>query len=190
MIDAATSWSWGLDMKFYLMKLYLMKLYLALGMAFFIAAPSFAAGAPAQLLGRTVNVSFNMGGSARTESGRVVSATKHVTQVLYISSAGRIFVRAAQSARTGSVVQERAPGETLWHFANGRLIFQRRTISGAFMGEISFGSSFQSCDVSGIVGHESGKPIIWRGLNGETFESVGPLSISDGTCSVSTGNGL
>jgi hypothetical protein len=173
------------------MKFYLMRFCLALGMAFFTAAPSFAAGAPAQLLGRTVNVSFNMGGSARTESGSVVSATRHVTQIIYISSAGRIFVRAAQSARTGSVVQERAPGETLWHFANGRLIFQRRSsISGAFMGEISFGSGFQTCDISGIVGHESGKPIVWTGLNGKTFESVGPMSMSDATCSVSTGNGL
>jgi hypothetical protein len=172
------------------MKFYLMKLYLALGMAFFIAAPSFAAGAPAQLLGRTINVSFDMGGSARTESGRVVSASRHVAQIIYISSAGRIFVRAAQNARTGSVVSERAPGETAWHFVNGRLIVQRTSISGAFMGQISFGSSFQTCDVSGIIGHEGGKPIFWRGLNGETFESVGPLSISDGTCSVSTGNGL
>jgi hypothetical protein len=114
-----------------------------------------------------------MGGSARTESGRVVSATRHVAQIIYISSAGRIFVRAAQSAQTGSVVQERAPGETAWHFVNGKLIIQRRSsISGAFMGQISFGSSFQTCDVSGIVGHESGKPILWRGLNGKTFESV------------------
>jgi hypothetical protein len=167
-----------------------MKAYLALGIALVVAAPSIAAGAPAQLLGRTVNVSFNMGGSAKTESGSVVSASRHVTQVIYISSAGRIFARSAQTAQTGSVVQERAPGETLWHFANGRLIFQRRAISGAFMGQISFGSSFQTCDVSGIVGHESGKPIIWRGLNGKTFESVGPMSISDATCSVSTGNGL
>jgi hypothetical protein len=172
------------------MKFYLMKFYLALGMAFSIAAPSFAAGAPAQLLGRTINVSFDMGGSARTESGRVVSASKHVAQLIYISSAGRIFARATQSARTGSVVKERAPGESLWHFANGKLIFQRRMISGAFMGEISFGSSFQTCDVSGIIGHESGKPTVWRGLNGQTLESVGPLSISDATCSVSTGNGL
>jgi hypothetical protein len=171
-----------------------MKSCLALGMAFgmalFIAAPSFAAGAPAQLFGKTINVSFNMGGSARTESGRVVSASRHVAQIIYISSAGRIFARAALSAQTGSVVKERAPGESLWHFVNGRLIFQRKTISGAFMGEISFGSGFQTCDVSGIVGHESGKPIVWKGLDGQTFESVGPLSISEATCSVSTGNGL
>jgi hypothetical protein len=167
-----------------------MKVCLALGLGLVIATPAFAAGVPEQLLGKTVSVSFSFGGLAKTEDGRIVSTSKRVAQVIYISSAGRIFARTSQNARKAYAVTEQEPGETSWHFVNGKLISQRGRISGAYMAEISFDPGFQSCTISGTAGHESGKPYKWKGLSGRIFEAAGPLSMSAAACSVSAGNGL
>jgi hypothetical protein len=158
-------------------------------MAAVIASPCFAANAPPQLLGKTVTLSYNFGGMARVE-GRAISATRHVSQVIYISSTGRLFARTSQTARTGSSFRERAPDETLWHFVNGKLIAQRASVSGAVMVAISFDPNFAGCTVSGFAGHESGKPYKWIGLDGRIYEADGPMSLSEAACSVSTGNGL
>jgi hypothetical protein len=167
-----------------------MKAYLGLGLGLVVATPSFAAGVPEQLLGKTISVSFNFGGMAKTEDGRIVSTTKRVEQVIYVSSAGRIFARTSQNTRKASAVTEQEPGGTSWHFVNGKLISQRGRISGAYMAEISFDPGFQSCTISGTAGHESGKPYRWKGLNGRIFEAAGPLSMSGAACTVSAGNAL
>jgi hypothetical protein len=53
---------------------------------------------------------------------------------------------------------------------------------------ITFGQGGQSCDASIIVGRESGKKLSWKGVNGMTYEAIGPPTVSNLRCSIRTGN--
>ena len=170
----------------------IMKVYSAFLIIFGIVSPSFAGNIPGQLLGKTIGFSFAVGGPAKTQDGRVVSTNRRVTEVIYVSSAGRVFARINQNSKAGSALREQVTGtgEGSWRFVNGQLISARRRISGARMTAISFDSNFQSCAVSSVGGSESGKPYSWKGLDGQIYEAIGPLSFSATGCSVSVGNGL
>lgn len=144
---------------------------------------SIATEIPNQLIGKTIHVSYTATRSHKLQGGGSSVGGKDVSYVIYISSAGRIFSRGSQSRSRRSVAREAGPEVTLWHVVGGRLVATAARVSGALMQTISFGSNFQSCDVTIVAGHESGKPYRWKGMNGNVYEADGPLSISQQSCS-------
>lgn len=151
---------------------------------------SIAAEIPKQLIGKTVHVSYTATRPYKLQGRGSSVGSKDVSYVIYISSAGRIFSRGSQSKGKRAQTWEVVPEATLWHVISGRLVATAARASGALMQTISFGSNFQSCDVTIIAGHENGKPYRWKGMNGDVFEADGPLSISQQSCSIADGNGL
>jgi hypothetical protein len=153
------------------------------------ASPSLAAGVPAQLWGKTISVSFTASSPTTGARGPTVGS-RNVELHIYVSSAGRIFERAAAVARTGAGAKDYAPEGSGWRFAGQKMVKSTRSISGASLLQISFDAGFGSCTFSGIIGHESGKAFKWKGLNGTEYEATGPSTISAERCSIAAGNGL
>jgi len=149
-----------------------------------------AAGAvPSQLFNKTINASYTVNVTARTPDGRVINAPKSVKRTIYISSLGRIFSRRAGAyVRGGSESIDKEPAEAALRYENGALIGGRSAISGAFQLTITFDPGFQNCNVNILAGRENGKPIKWKGLDGVTYESQGPMTISGQSCSINSGN--
>jgi hypothetical protein len=159
----------------------------------FVSAPA-VAQVPAGLRGKTINTSYTSSTPYKSSEGNGVGS-RVVARVIYVSTEGRIFVRATHRGVTakgmgGARVKEIDPGQSDWRFVGGKLVSIAGTISGAVRVEISFDSAFQSCSVSGVIGHESGQPYRWKGLNGKQYEAAGPGTISGGQCSIASGNAL
>jgi hypothetical protein len=154
-------------------------------------SPSLAADAPAQLFGKTLTVSYRASAPIIWHD-RPIVASKSSSLRIYISSAGRIFERAAQvAAGSGAALaRDNEPGKSGWRFVGGKLVRSLPTVSGAFMQEISFDSTFASCTFFEIAGHESGKAYKWKGLDGKEYQATGPVTFAGQSCSISAGNGL
>ena len=159
-----------------------------------LISPSVAAEAPARLWGKTITASYISSTPFKSSEGTGVGS-RTVARLIYISTEGRIFVRATHRGITknglvGGMVRETEPGQGNWEFAGDSLVTSSQTLSGAVRVEIRFDPSFQSCSISGVIGHESGQTYKWRGLNGRQYEAAGPGRISGGQCSIRSGNAL
>jgi hypothetical protein len=154
-----------------------------------VTSPSLASGAPPQLLGKTISVSYTASVPIQSR-GRSSLASRNVDMRIYVSSAGRLFERTVHEAVTGYLARNNAPGQGLWRFVGGSLVKSAPAVSGAVRLQISFDSNFGSCTFSGIMGHEAGKAYRWKGLDGIDREATGPGTFSAERCSIAAGNGL
>lgn len=151
---------------------------------------SFAA--PAGLLNKSIHISYGAYIPGRTADGRINRSGRKVSMTIYVSSAGRIFMKgAARAGHFGRDVQA-APDRTArgFHFAGSTLIGARAARFGniAVQLKVSFDGSFQTCTADVIVGGAGGAAISWIGLDGERYTATGHPSISDVSCSVQDGN--
>lgn len=146
--------------------------------------------APAELLNKTVTVSYAVTIPARTDDGRVVSGTRNATRTIYISSTGRAFGRVSRSDGRRGETREAAPGEAGNNFRwqGSRLIGVMPFVSGAAQMVITFGPGGQSCDANIVVGRDGGNTLKWRGVDGRTREAAGPATVSGVSCSIRSGN--
>jgi hypothetical protein len=149
-----------------------------------------SAPALAQATNKTVTVSFGVTVTARDQAGRQRTATRNVAKTMYVSSAGRVFVRNQRRAGKFGQDNERGPETTASHFTlrgntlTGTLVF----ISGASRLVVTFAPDFQSCTAQVAMARESGKALTWKGLNGKILTATGPVVVSSPSCSVQTGN--
>ena len=127
---------------------------------------------------------------AKTPEGGTTSVSRNVQRTVYVSTQGRVFVRAARQAGRNSETKERGPGEGGLRFAGNNLVGVMGLISGASQLVVSFDPGFQSCTTNVIMGAENGKPITWKGLNGKQMTAVGRPTVSGQTCSIRDGNAL
>ena len=154
-------------------------------------SPLLAAAAPAELLNKTVTVSYTITIPAKGPNGVVRTGTRNATRTIYISSAGRAFGRVSRrDARGGSETKEAAPGErgNTLRFEGSRLVGVMPFVSGAAQMSITFGAGGQSCDAAITLGRDSGKALQWKGVNGATYVAVGQPSVSNVSCSIRAGN--
>lgn len=148
--------------------------------------------APSGLLNKSIHISYATFIPARTVDGRINRGTRKVSMTIYVSSAGRIFLKKVN--RTGGFGRdfEAAPERTAhgFHFAGSTLVGVLGARSGnmAAQWRVSFDSSFQTCSAEVIVGGTGGAPISWIGLNGERYTATGHPNVSDVACSVENGN--
>jgi hypothetical protein len=150
---------------------------------------STADAAPSQLLNKTVSVTTTVTIPARGSDGTISTRQRTVSRLIYISSQGRLFVKVSQRARRAATDREIGPGDGgSWPFEGNRLVTTRGFISGANQLTISFDPSFQSCSADLVIGSESGKPRVWKALNGETLTAAGKAEVSGVSCSIQEGN--
>ena len=148
-----------------------------------------AAAAPAQLYNKSVVIAWSESIQERNEAGQVLNTSLSRERIAYISSAGRVFVRATQSSRYAQKKNELAPGA-----APGTLAFQGNSLVGTavFAGfarriTVTFDGSFSSCSASVVYG-KAGGPQKWKSLDGKQTMEVQSISASSASCSIREGN--
>jgi hypothetical protein len=149
-----------------------------------------AGSPPPQLHNKTINVGMSISLPGRAADGTAGTKARNIDRVIYISSKGRVFVRVSRQAGRFSQEKEIGPGVTSgrFQFSGNQMIGTLKFISGAGQMTITFNSSFTGCTVRVIMGHEAGKAIVYKGLNGKTYTATGPANVSQQTCSVRDGN--
>jgi len=150
------------------------------------------AAAPAALLGRTVTLSYSQSLPTKFPDGKVRTTTKSQTRTIYISSAGRVFMRTARRNNANeSDTSESGPEQTAGsvHFSGDTLVGTIPGITGATQFVITFDGGFQSCNVRVVTGWPAGSRHVWRGIGGQTLEAVGEMTTT-ASCSIAAGNRL
>jgi hypothetical protein len=133
-----------------------------------------AADAPAAFRNKSISVAYVVTVDAVSDRG-TTSNPRNVSQTIYISSEGRVFLKREGSHGRDSETHMGAPEQTAGHFSfqGNRLVGTRTLIGGAAQLIVSFDPGFQSCTASVHFGHESGKPFKYKGLRGEVFTAKG-----------------
>jgi len=156
-----------------------------------LSAPSLAASAPAAALNKTITISFTATGMAKSPEGQSKGFSTSVTRVVYVSSAGRLFMRHTASNGRASRGGDFDPndarqGKGSFHFEGSKLVGVIPYGTGARKITATFDSGFSSCTASVIEGHSNGV-IQRKGPNGVMYE-ITSASTSSPSCSIQTGN--
>jgi hypothetical protein len=151
-----------------------------------LATPVLAA--PPQLFNKTITISFTATGVAKLPQGGQTGFSTQVTHIIYVSDAGRLFMRFRASNRRGSMGGDAAPGEGRgsFSFQANRLVGVVPFATGARQLTITFDPGFSSCRASVIEGH-SGGVIQRRAPDGRVYEITGGTT-SSVSCSIQSGN--
>jgi hypothetical protein len=153
-------------------------------------------------MNKTITISFNSTGKATFPDGRSHNFSTAVTRTIYVSSAGRLFMRNIISSANGkrSASGDFAPDDSGaspgYHPGKGSFQFEGNTLvgvtpwaGGARRITATFDPGFTSCTVTIIEGHEAGGVIRRKGPNGEMHE-VTEAATSSPRCSIQSGNAL
>lgn len=159
-----------------------------------------AAGpAPPQLRNKSIITRFVLQVHQRAPDGRFANPAINVGYTVYVSSAGRSFIRQSRSINnpyfTASRTSEAGPGQSQsgnsetreMQFSGGRLIGNAAFISGAARMQIGFDPAYTRCDVSVQFGKAGGAPIRWKGLDGVLY-TVESVTTTGNTCAIQDGN--
>ena len=156
-----------------------------------VGGPAFAGGAPSGLLNKTVTMSWSTSGTATRADGSNVSFSNVNTRMVYISSAGRPFLRAqvrgGRATREGELAPGEGGGSRGVSFEGNKLVGTEAFASGARRYIASFDASFASCTLSVIDAKEGSAHIKRRGPDGATYE-ITSVSTGSPTCAIQTGN--
>jgi hypothetical protein len=150
-----------------------------------------AIAAPAQLHNKTIFIRWSEQVTQKGPDGKVINRTISSERAVYVSSAGRTFVRGTRTSSSGLGEKfERSPGEGV---SQGVLGFQGNQLVGTavqtgFARRVvgSFDAGFTSCSASVVYG-KSGGPTTWKGFDGVTYEVLS-ISVSGASCSIRDGN--
>ena len=157
----------------------------------FFFIPTIASAAPSQLYNKSIELHWGESFvSKRVSDGTPSTGIGRKSRVIYISSAGRAFVKASDiSGRSGST-RERGPEDTRGNvsFSGSQLLFVGVNQQIARRVVVSFDPSFSSCTAELTVG-KTGANARAAGYDGAAYEVIsitgGPVS-----CSVKQGNAV
>jgi hypothetical protein len=159
----------------------------------YFAAPQARAAAPTALLGKTINFTYTVSAPLRFPDGRVKVGTRTETRTIYVSTAGRLFVRNVRRNNAGTADKnEQGPGDSggSVRFAGNSIVGTIVRITDAYQFTIKFDSAYQSCNADLIFGHAAGEHrTLLRSVGGTVLEGAGKRSVSV-SCSITSGNGL
>jgi hypothetical protein len=148
-----------------------------------------ASAAPPQALDKTVTVSFSGFTPALCANGRHNNRSRTITQRIYISTKGRLFVEGAAHSAVYLRKRRATPSQAAFHFSGSKLVGTfASSVSGARREIISFDPSFHGCTAQVIVGEEPSRPFTWISLSGVKCTGTGKTEISDISCSIADGN--
>ena len=148
-----------------------------------------ALAAPAELLNKTITVTYSTAIPAKGSDGSTRTATRSSVRIIYLSSAGRIFTRLVRRDSGLTDTKDSAPEnpKNNFHFEGNKLIGVMTFATGAALMTISFDGSGQSCTANLVSGRDKGA-FRFKGLNGITYEATGPAAFSGVSCSIAAGN--
>lgn len=158
---------------------------------FAFTGSSSAQNAPKQLYNKSVVIQWGESlQQRRPPNERVFNTQVTAVRTAYVSSAGRVFVRATRSNKSGGRKDEGTPESR----TPGSLVFQGNTMVGttAFEGgarqtRITFDPSFTSCTANVVYGKTGSGPIRWKSWDGNTYETL-EANINGVSCSIRDGN--
>jgi hypothetical protein len=155
-----------------------------------------ALAAPAQLLNKTIQFGWSTEVVQRGPDGQVVRPRIDASRTVYVSSAGRLFMRTTRANQKLGLKKggDYAPGAstnkageaTGLRFAGNNLVGNVAFPQGAAQVTVSFDASFSSCSLNIVYGREGGG-MRRRGLDGKMYE-IQSTSVSGQSCSVRAGN--
>jgi len=161
-----------------------------------LTATALAGSAPKQLYNKSILINWVEQVSERAADGRVTTPTINSSRTVYVSSAGRLFVkgnrninnRNFQGNKDIAVGPERSGGGSL-NFQGDRLVGTAVFDGGARQLAASFASDFSSCSASVVYGKAGGAPAKWKGFDGVMREMIS-VNVGSVGCSVRDGNAL
>ena len=152
-----------------------------------------AASAPRQLLNKTVILQWQTSGISRNVEGRTSGFSNAHTRTIYISTAGRTFVRWQYAGlRNRSRGGDRDPDSTSHstvHFDGNKLVGVETFENGARQFAATFDASFSTCTLAVIDGKSGSARVKRRGTDGALYE-LDSVSTTAQSCSVKDGNAL
>lgn len=161
-----------------------------------LTAAAFAGAAPKQLYNKSIIINWVEQVSERAADGRITTPTINSSRTVYVSSAGRLFVkgnrninnRNFQGTKDIAIGPERSGGGSL-SFQGDMLVGTAVFDGGARRVAASFSSDFSSCTASVVYGKSGGASAKWKGFDGVMREMI---SVNVGTvgCSLRDGNVL
>jgi hypothetical protein len=142
-------------------------------------------------MNKTITVSFNANGMAKSTDGQQKSFNTQVVRIVYVSSAGRLFMRhratLGKNSRGGDFdPNDSRTGKGSFSFQGNKLVGVIPYATGARQITVNFDSGFSSCTASVIEGHSSGV-IRRKGPDGIMYEITGATTSSP-SCSIQSGN--
>ena len=155
-----------------------------------------AGGAPQQLFDKTVTMSWTTSGTATSADGHSKPFTNANTRTVYISSAGRPFLRMKLSSTRVSRGNydsrggDRGPEDTgrgSVRFEPGKLIGVETFASGARQFIATFDSGYSNCTLSIVDAKAGNAAIMRRGPDGAMYK-VENVTTGAQSCSIQTGN--
>ncbi len=173
-----------------------MKLFLVLSCLLALSCLSVetAAAAPAPLINKTIILSWTREVSEKRADGMIINVRRNDTRQIYVSTAGRLFIRSSGQVNRLSRTRDVVPGDNSTpegprdaHFEGNRLVLTRAHYSGATRVTIDFDPGFTTCAMKFVAGKEGGAPIVWRGLNGATYELISN-TVTSSSCEIRDGN--
>ncbi len=149
-----------------------------------------ALAAPSDAFNKTVTMSWSTSGMATTEDGQTLSYNNINTRTVYISSAGRTFLRMSLRGQKAGRSGEKGPGDSGGHgsvkLQGNRLVGTEAFESGARQYVATFDPSFASCTLQ-VIDAKSGSAAIKRkGPDGRMYTVT--ASTGSPSCSVQSGN--
>jgi hypothetical protein len=157
---------------------------------------AFAAGVPAGAMNKTITISFTASGTGKTPDGQSKPFTTSVTRVVYVSTAGRLFMRHTAIANTkgrptrGGDFDPAAQGAGKggsFSFQGDKLVGVIPYAGGARQITASFDSGFSSCTASVIEGNAGSGSFKRKGPDGIVRE-ISNATASAPSCSIQSGN--
>lgn len=162
-----------------------------------------AAAAPQQLYNKSITVHWGEGVLQKASDGSTRTPQISSTRVIYVSSAGRLFVKGTRSINNrrfqatkttmrgpdGSSGMGNVQGN--FGFSGNQLVGTAVFDGGARRLTVSFDPSFSSCTASVIYGKSGGGNQKWQSLDGsgQTFEVIS-ITVNAVSCSISEGNAV
>jgi hypothetical protein len=149
------------------------------------------AGVPSAAMNKTITISFASTGMMKGPDGQTKGFTTSVSRMIYVSSAGRLFMRHVATNRAGTRGGDFDPndartGKGSFSFQGDKLVGVIPYAAGARQITVTFDPNFSSCMASIIEGHTGG--IMRRkGPDGVVRELSG-VTTSSPSCSIQSGN--
>lgn len=155
-----------------------------------VCAHSFAhAAAPKELYNKTVTVTWTESGTyTRVSDGKSANPTGRFKAIVYISSAGRLFVRASSTNGNFSSSAERGREHNNVQFEGDKLVMTAVSIGIARRLVTTFDASFGSYTTSVTIGKLSPNAKI-VGFDREIYKVIS-MQAGGASCAIANGNAL
>jgi hypothetical protein len=160
-----------------------------------VACSPAVAAVPSAAMNKTITISFTAGGTAKDPDGRTHPFSTSVTRTVYVSSAGRLFMRHTATANTKGHESrggdfdpsDTRAGKGSFSFQGDRLVGVIPYAGGARQITATFDGSFSSCTASVIEGNAGSGSFMRKGPDGVVRE-ISNATTSGVSCSIQSGN--